>query len=44
VVAANAILIKFGGSLRQRTKENDTRIDVYDGFDGDYTLADVPGR
>jgi TonB-dependent receptor len=35
--------IKFGGSLRQRTKENDTRIDVYDGFDGDYTLADVLG-
>jgi len=35
--------VKFGGSLRQRTKENDTRIDVYDGFDGDYTLADVVG-
>jgi TonB-dependent receptor len=36
--------VKFGASLRQRTKESDTRIDVYDGFDGDYTLADVLGR
>ena len=36
--------LKFGASLRQRTKENDTQIDVYGGFDGDYTLADVLGR
>jgi len=36
--------VKFGASLRQRTKENDTQIDVYGDFDGDYSLADALGR
>ncbi|MEE4660005.1 MAG: TonB-dependent receptor, partial [Halieaceae bacterium] len=35
--------VKFGASLRQRTKENDTQIDVYGDFANDYTLADVVG-
>lgn len=35
--------IKFGAKLRQRTKEFDLFLEVFDGFDGDYTLADVAG-
>lgn len=35
--------IKFGGKLRQREKSFDLYLEVYDGFDGDYTLADVTG-
>ncbi len=35
--------LKFGGKIRQRTKDFDLFLEVFDGFDGDYTLADVTG-
>lgn len=35
--------VKFGASLRQRTKEFNADIRVLEDFDGDYTLADVLG-
>ncbi len=40
----NGVLeLKFGGKIRQRTKDFDLYLEVFDGFDGDYTLADVAG-
>jgi TonB-dependent receptor len=36
--------IQFGGKMRAREKSYAYSLDVYDGFDGDYTLADVIGR
>lgn len=40
---AGILELKFGGKIRQRTKEFDLFLEVFDGFDGDYTLADVLG-
>lgn len=36
--------LKFGGKVRQRDKQNLMTYDIYDGYDGDFTLADVVGR
>jgi TonB-dependent receptor len=36
--------LKTGAKLRQREKSLDFVFDVYDGFDGDFTLADVVGQ
>jgi len=36
--------LKTGAKLRQREKSLDFVFDVYDGFDGDFTLADVAGQ
>ena len=35
--------LKFGGKLRQREKTYDLQLDAFDGFDGDFSLADVAG-
>lgn len=35
--------LKFGAKVRQRNKSLDMTYDVYDGYDGDLTLADVVG-
>jgi TonB-dependent receptor len=35
--------VQFGGKSRQREKTYDLQLDVFDGFDGDFTLADVAG-
>lgn len=35
--------VKFGGSVRQRTKEFNVDLQVLEDFDGDYTIADVLG-
>ncbi len=37
------LAVKFGASLRQRTKEFEVDLQVLKDFDGDYTLADVVG-
>jgi TonB-dependent receptor len=39
-----AFEIQFGGKSRAREKSFDLQVDVFDGFDGDYTVADVLGR
>lgn len=36
--------IQFGGKARFRDKSFDLELDVFDEFDGDFTLADVLGR
>jgi TonB-dependent receptor len=36
--------VKFGGKARLREKTYDLQIDVFDGFDGELTLADVAAR
>lgn len=38
-----AFTVQFGGKARQREKTYDLQLDVFDGFDGDFTLADVLG-
>ena len=35
--------LQFGGKARQREKTYDKQADIFDGFDGDFTLADVVG-
>ena len=35
--------LKFGGKARLREKRQDFVIDIYDGYDGDFSLADVLG-
>jgi TonB-dependent receptor len=35
--------IQFGGKARAREKSYDLQLDVFDGFDGDLTLADMSG-
>lgn len=35
--------LQFGGKVRQREKTYDKQLDVFDGFDGDFTLADAVG-
>ncbi|ARS27669.1 TonB-dependent receptor [Sphingomonas sp. KC8] len=36
--------VQFGGKARLRKKTYDLQLDVFDGYDGDLTLADVLGR
>jgi TonB-dependent receptor len=36
--------IQFGGKARFRQKTYDLQLDVFDGFDGDFTLGDVLGQ
>lgn len=43
-LASGEWTFQFGGKVRQRRKTFDLQVDVFDGFDGDFTLADVPGR
>lgn len=40
---SGTLQLKFGSKLRQRTKQRDTSLEVFDEFDGDYTLADAAG-
>jgi TonB-dependent receptor len=35
--------VQFGGKARLREKNYDLNVDTFDGFDGDFTLADVTG-
>ncbi|MEE2690215.1 MAG: TonB-dependent receptor [Pseudomonadota bacterium] len=42
-LAGGEFQIKAGGKARLRKKTYDLALDVLDGFDGDYTLADVAG-
>lgn len=35
--------LQFGAKARQREKTYDKQADIFDGFDGDFTLADVSG-
>lgn len=37
------LTLQFGGKGRQREKDYDLQLDVYDGFDAELTLADVLG-
>ena len=39
----SSLEVEFGGKARLRKKTYDLHDSVYDGFDGDYTLADVTG-
>jgi len=41
---SGAMEIKFGGKIRQREKTLDFVIDIYDGYNGAFTLADVLGQ
>lgn len=43
-LASGSLELKFGGKARQRDKQNLISYDFYDGFDGDFTLADVLGE
>jgi TonB-dependent receptor len=43
-LASGSLELKFGGKARQRDKQNLITYDIYDGFDGDLTLADVLGE
>lgn len=36
--------LKFGGKVRQREKSFDLQADIFDGYDGDFTLADALGQ
>jgi TonB-dependent receptor len=40
-ISSGELTIKFGGKARLREKTYDLQLDVFDGFDGDLTLADV---
>lgn len=42
-LANGAFELKFGGKVRQRDKSLDMTYDIYDGYDGALTLADVAG-
>ncbi len=42
-VGSNSVELKFGAKARQREKRLSFVFDIYDGYDGDFTLADVPG-
>jgi TonB-dependent receptor len=42
-IDAGSLEFKFGGKARQREKELSFIFDIFDGYDGDFTLADVPG-
>ena len=41
---SGTLQLKFGSKLRERSKESDVALDVFDDFDGDYTLANASGR
>ncbi|WP_374990383.1 TonB-dependent receptor [Sphingosinicella sp. LHD-64] len=43
-LATGSFDIQFGGKVRLRQKDYDLELDLYDGFDGDFTLADVLGQ
>jgi TonB-dependent receptor len=43
-LGAGELQVKSGGKVRLRDKSFDLQLDVYDGFDGDYALADVAGE
>ena len=36
--------LKIGVKATQRNKTNDENVDVYDGYDGDFVLADIQGK
>ena len=38
------IEVQFGGKARMREKSYDLQLDVFDGFNGNFTVADVLGR
>jgi len=42
-IADSSLELKFGGRLRQREKSQSFIIDLYEDFDGSFTLADVLG-
>lgn len=42
--AGGSMEFKFGAKARQRDKTLNFAFDIYDGFDGDFTLADVLGE
>lgn len=43
-LASGSFELKFGGKVRKRDKSLDMTYDIYDGYDGDLTLADVQGK
>lgn len=43
-LASGSFELKFGGKVRQRNKHLDMTYDIYDGYDGALTLADVAGK
>lgn len=43
VLDEGTFTLQFGSKARQREKTYDLQLDVFDGFDGDFTLADVLG-
>jgi TonB-dependent receptor len=43
-VERGSLELQFGVKARAREKSYDLELDVFDGFDGDFTLADVLGR
>ena len=43
-LSMGSLELKFGGKIRQRDKQNLLTYDIYDGYDGDFTLADVLGE
>lgn len=43
-LASGSLELKFGAKARQRDKQNLIAYDIYDGYDGDFTLADVLGE
>lgn len=42
-ISGGQFTLQFGAKARQREKTYDKQVDVFDGFDGDFTLADVVG-
>ncbi len=44
VLGSATLDLQFGGRVRLREKSYDLELDVFDGYDGDLTLADVLGR
>lgn len=43
VLSNGQFTLQFGAKARQREKTYDRQADMFDGFDGDFTLADVSG-
>ncbi|HEY0682918.1 MAG TPA: TonB-dependent receptor [Steroidobacter sp.] len=42
-LSSGQFTVQFGAKARMREKTYDKQVDVFDGFDGDFTLADVQG-
>jgi TonB-dependent receptor len=42
-LSSGQFTVQFGAKARQREKTYDKQADIFDGFDGDFTLADVAG-